>query len=85
MEKKVRWTLVNQRMMIGKKKLKSPEMDGGRTPDSTAKEDGEAWYHFCKKGTYALIYKTGISLEKFQKSRWKKQKNAPNPSWPKLI
>ena len=35
-------------------------MDGGNTPDITANEDGEAWYHFCKKGTYALICKTDV-------------------------
>lgn len=64
MEKKVRQTLVNQRMMMGRKKLKSPETAGGNTPDTTANEDEEAWNHFCKKGTYALIYKNGrMSLD----------------------
>jgi len=47
-------------MMIGRKKLKSPEMVAGNTPDTMAKEDGEAWNQFCKKGRYALIYKTGV-------------------------
>ena len=46
--------------MMGKKKLKSPEMLAGNTPDTTANEDGEAWNHPCKKGIYALIYKIGV-------------------------
>jgi hypothetical protein len=44
-------------MMMGRKKLKSPEMDAGNTPDTMANEDGEAWNHDCRKGIYALIYK----------------------------
>ena len=42
-------------MMMGRKKLKSPEMDAGNTTDTTANEDGEDWNHVCKKGIYALI------------------------------
>jgi hypothetical protein len=44
-------------MMMGRKKLKSPEMDAGNTPDTMANEDGEDWNHDCRKGMYALIYK----------------------------
>jgi len=47
-------------MMMGRKKLKSPEMDAGKTPDTTANEDGEAWNQSCKKGRYVLIYKPGV-------------------------
>jgi len=47
-------------MMIGRKRLKSPEMVAGNTPDISAKEDREAWYQCCKKGRYALIYKTSV-------------------------
>jgi hypothetical protein len=28
-------------MMMGRKKLKSPEMDAGNTPDTMANEEGE--------------------------------------------
>lgn len=42
---------------MGRKKLKSPEMDAGSTPDTMANDDGEDWNHDWRKGTYALIYK----------------------------
>ena len=59
---KVKWTLVNQRMMMGRKKLKTPEMDAGNTPDTMANEDGEDWNQLWRKGIYALIYKMWMSL-----------------------
>jgi hypothetical protein len=43
-------------MMIGKKKLKSPDTAGGSTPDASANVLGDASNHVSRKGTYALIY-----------------------------
>ena len=50
-------------MMMGRKKLKIPEMDAGNTPDTMANEDGEDWNQLCRKGIYALIYKMCMSLK----------------------
>jgi hypothetical protein len=44
-------TLVNQRMMIGKKKLKKPDTAGGNTPDAMANVLGDASAHESSKGT----------------------------------
>ena len=60
-------------------------MDAGNTPDTMANEDGEAWNHDCRKGTYALIYKTGVSLKKIRYQGETNYRNVPNPSWPKPI
>ena len=49
-------TFVNQRMMIGRKKPKKPEIAGGKTPEMNAKENGEDLAHESRKGTYVLNY-----------------------------
>lgn len=45
------FTLVNHRMMTGKKNPKIPEMAGGNTPETKANENSLASNHDCKKGT----------------------------------
>ena len=48
---KAPWYWDSQRTMMGIKKLKKPETAGGSTPDTMAKEAGEAVAHFWMKGT----------------------------------
>jgi len=44
-------TLVNHRIMIGKKKPKRPETIGGSTPDTKSKLSFDACFHSLKNGT----------------------------------
>ena len=43
------------RMTMGRKNPNKAETAGGKTPETNAKEPGEAWDHWYKKLTYADI------------------------------
>ena len=50
----MRLTLVNLRIIMGKKNPKSAETVGGRTPDTKLNESELSSCHFSRKGTHAV-------------------------------
>ena len=57
----MRLTLVNLRIMMGKKNPKSAETVGGSTPDTKLNESELSSCHFSRKGTQAVSYGRVIS------------------------
>lgn len=49
--------------MMGRKNPNKAETAGGKTPETNAKEPGEAWDHRAKKPTYADICAVGVSRD----------------------